>query len=304
MKTLVRCGVLISTVALGLGLAGGPAWAKPAGKAKAPTIEILLSPDPAIETATSDIAVVIEVEAKGPASPGDEVTISSTELFGDCVGLDLANLLGATDVAFPDPTNETDTGTISVALDNDGNATVVALGEDCAPGEALIEASEDEVPFHTATNRLVIESPAVTAPAVRGYPADEVETGDGAGAAGVEGTSDVYAVFYVEAPPVYAEDTESISSDELTARCGAGSVWSDAGGILAGAPGSAVGLVAGSSAGSADPADGTPIDDDGNVTYLFMGASCAAGTSTVVAAVTDGPTYRTTYKILPPAVTI
>jgi hypothetical protein len=48
------------------------------------------------------------------------------------------------------------------------------------------------------------------------------------------------------------------------------------------------------------------LDDDGNAVFLFFGASCAAGTSDVVADVLAGthPTYTTTFTIVPPVPTI
>jgi len=312
MKSFVRVGVVIAAATIplfGLSAGAASAKAKAAPKAKTPSIIVTASPNPVIETDTSNFLDVIQVEAKGPVSPGDEVTISSTELFSNCDGATaFVSLEGGTAIA-GNPLGGLDfgfegDGTVTVPLDNDGNATVALIGFQCSPGEDLVEASENTVPYKTATTRLIVSPPAVTAPGVKGYPSDEVETGDGAGTAGPVGTSDVYAVFLVEAPPVYAEDTESITSDELTARCGIGSEWfSDLGAALGGGTGpGVVGIVAGDSPGSLGGGD--PIDDDGNVAYAFLGASCAAGVSTVIAAVSDGPTYRTTYKILPPAVTI
>jgi hypothetical protein len=310
MKSILRVGIVVAAATIpifGLSAGAASAKAKAAGKAKTPAITVTASPNPVIETDTSNFLDVVQVEAKGPVSPGDTVTISSTELFANCPDLIFESLTdGAVDPVVGIDFGITGDGTITVPMDNDGNATILINGGFCSPGEDLIEASETTLPYKTATTRLILSSPAVTAPGVKGFPADEVETGDGAGVGNtVIGTSDVYAVFLVEAPPVYAEDTESITSDELTARCGAGSDWfgdfdNELGGI---APGG-VGIVAGSSPGSFDPADGDLIDNDGNVAYAFVGASCAAGVSTVIAAVSDGPTYRTTYKILPPAVTI
>jgi hypothetical protein len=283
MKALLRVGAVLAAATIPLvGLSAGVASAKAAPKAKTPSITVTASPNPVVETDTSNFWDIVQVEAKGPASPGDTVTISSTELFSNCDGATaFVSLEGGTAIA-GNPLGGLDfgfegDGTVTVPLDNDGNATVALIGFQCSPGEDLVEASENTVPYKTATTRLIVSPPAVTAPGVKGYPSDEVETGDGAGTAGPVGTSDVYAVFLVEAPPVYAEDTESITSDELTARCGIGSEWwADTFAPLAGTSPGGVGVVAGSSPGSADPADGDLIDDDGNVSYLFVGASCAA----------------------------
>jgi hypothetical protein len=315
MKSFVRVGAVIAAATIPLfGLSAGAASAKSAkaaGRAKTPAITVTASPNPVVETDTSNFLDIIQVEAKGPASPNDTVTISSTELVSNCTTILFGTLQGGGTVAgdplggiTDGPATTTDTGAITVLMDNDGNATIAVDGEDCSPGENLIEASETTVPYHTATTRLILSPPAVTARGVKGYPAGEVETGDGAAAAGPVGASDVYAVFEVEAPPIYAEDTESITSDQLTARCRIGSDWfSDTGTYLGGTAPGGVGVVAGSSPGTANGA-GDLIDDDGNVAYGFLGASCAAGTSTVIAAISDGPTYRTTFRILPPAVTI
>jgi hypothetical protein len=310
MKALARAVSVLTVSCIPLAaLATNAGAAAPAGKPKTPMITVVAAPNPVIETAASDVAFVIQVEARGPASPGDTVTISSTELASNCLSTSLDSLLGGGVSATPGfgitfGVTST-TGTITVPLDNDGNVTVVAFGSECSPGEDLIEASDSGLPFHTATTKLTIDSPKTTSPGIKGYPADEVETGDGAGTTGTIGTSDVYAVFLVEAPATYSEDSESIASDQLTARCGAGSTWlSVIDGVLGGISPAGVGVVAGSSTGSEFPATGQLIDDNGNVAYVFVGASCAAGTSTVVAAVTDGPTYRAVYKILPPAVTI
>jgi hypothetical protein len=47
------------------------------------------------------------------------------------------------------------------------------------------------------------------------------------------------------------------------------------------------------------------LDDDGNAVFVFKGASCAAGTSTVTADVDAGtdPTYTTTFTVSPPVET-
>jgi hypothetical protein len=96
------------------------------------------------------------------------------------------------------------------------------------------------------------------------------------------GGSDVVAVLSVEANPVYAEQSLEIFSG-LSDRCG-GVTWvSDQGSF------------SGSTAGAT-------IDDDGNATVTFVGASCAAGSVQVTADVEAGsdPTATTTFSIDPP----
>jgi hypothetical protein len=113
----------------------------------------------------------------------------------------------------------------------------------------------------------------------------EVETGDTGSK--FEG-SYVYTVFYVETDPVYAEQTVEIDSTQLADRCGGGHSWVFENADYTGA--TAYGV----------------LDDDGNATFVFTGASCAAGPSDVIADVLAGshPTYTTTYTIDPPQPTI
>ncbi len=100
--------------------------------------------------------------------------------------------------------------------------------------------------------------------------------------------SDVYTVFTVETDPVYAEQTVEIDSVQLADRCGQGVTWTSNLGKFTGTTATAT------------------IDDDGNATFAFTGASCAAGDSAVIADVLAGshPTYTSTYTILPPQPTI
>ena len=102
------------------------------------------------------------------------------------------------------------------------------------------------------------------------------------------GGSDVYAVFYVETSPVYAEQPVEISSPELQSRCGTFSTFDTPTGLIL------------------DDGVTTTLDDDGNAVFYFMGASCAAGSSVVTADVEAGshPTYTTTFNIVAPQPTI
>ena len=100
--------------------------------------------------------------------------------------------------------------------------------------------------------------------------------------------SDVYTVFTVETDPVYAEQPVQIESTQLADRCLNGVTWISNRGSFAGSTATAT------------------IDNDGNATFAFTGATCAPGDSAVVADVQVGsrPTYTTTYTILPPQTTI
>jgi hypothetical protein len=222
---------------------------------------------------------IVQVETS-PAYAGDVVAIESPQFVGSCN---------------PPPGPSTEVGfvginagpsqVLKVPLDNEGNATVVILGQDCAPGTDLVDASLTVAPFLTATTELTVEPPAVTTPGLSGFPTrsgtvtgGEVETGDSGTFA-----SSIIAVFYVETDPVYAEQPVDVTSPELEARCGQLSEFQ----FL--------------------PLGNTPvIDNDGNAAFLFFGASCAAGSSVVTADVLAGthPTYTTTFNILPPQPTI
>jgi hypothetical protein len=274
---------------------------KPKPKPKAtPQIVVTASPNPAVETGTSNVDSVIQVESN-PSNAGSLVTISSTQFTAHCPGAAnnpiYVTILNGTPLA-----PITGTNSITVPLDNDGNATVGVDALNCAPGSVLIDASLDAPPFSTAVTKLIIVPPQVTPPGVHGFPANEVETGDGGTGMGPFGASDVYAVFLVETSPVYAEQMATITSDQLTQRCGLGFGWFDSGSfpavVVSGANGS-------TGPGSSGNVVEQPIDNDGNAEFQFFGASCAAGKSTVIAEIlAGGPTYSTQYNILPPAVTI
>jgi hypothetical protein len=234
-------------------------------------ILVTVSPNPLLETGQSEVHAVVQVEAC-PSYAGDTVTINSSQLASSCGGTITFGSLQPGAVA-------TKNG-IQVVLDDDGNATVSLTGTNCAPGTSVIEASMTDAPYLTSLTKLTALPPSVSPSGVVGYPADEVETGDTT----ASGNSDVYGVFYVETNPVYAEDTVEIDSAQLTARCGGGVTWTSNQGIFTGATALAT------------------LDDDGNAVITFTGASCAAGTSAVIADVLAGthPTYTTNYTIVAP----
>ncbi len=183
---------------------------------------------------------------------------------------------------------------------------MVVDGTDCAPGTDVVEADLEVAPFLTALTTLVVNPPAVTPVGVTGFPkiagvSQEVETGD----TSTSGDSDIYAVFYVEENPVYAEQTVEIDSAQLEGRCIEGWRWE---------PGNALGVGVGP--GYSGPITGqgvntttrpsTILDDDGNAVFVFKGISCASGPSQVIADVLagTGDTFVTTFTVDPPAVTI
>ncbi len=235
-------------------------------------------------TSGSQVHDVVEIETS-PSFAGDPVTISSLQLQLACGGtITFENLQGGTTRAPHQGTNS-----ITAFLDDDGNVTVIVEGQGCAPGTDLIEADLVNAPYLTATTTLTVLPPEVTPAGVTAYPSTEVETGDTT----ASGISDVYTVFYVETDPVYAEQPVFISSPELENRCAGG--W------------------------RFEPGSGTPInqasgttmakgflDNDGNAEFVFKGAACAPGTSTVIADIAAGThtTYDTTFTIDAPQVTL
>ena len=263
---------------------GGPPTGSGTGGAPAP-LTVQIDPNPLVETGQSDVYAVIQVETS-PAFAGDPVRIDSSQLTAACGGT----------VAFSSvqPGQFDD---IQVVLDDDGNATVVVEGTDCAPGPSLIEADLTVAPYDTALGTLVAQPPVVTPTGVTGYPTTsgsvtkgEVETGD----TNASGDSDVYAVFYVETSPFYAEQTVEIESPQLQDRCLTFWAWQ---------PGNGGG--ANGDSGGGGPIT-TTLDDDGNAVFIFDGISCAAGESVVTADVLAGthPTYTTTFNIVAPQPTI
>jgi hypothetical protein len=185
---------------------------------------------------------------------------------------------------------------VSIALDNDGNATVVLFGNNCAPGTSVIEASLTVAPFYTALTTLQVSPPDVSPAGVTAYPNPEVEQGDVAGLL----PSQVYAVVYVETDPVYAEQLVELDSNELDSSCSLQWEW----GVI-GPSGVPDGEVSGIGPSPHSEAI-AQLDDDGNAVFYFGGAGCAAGTWDVIADVLAGtdPTYVTTFTVDPPAPTI
>ncbi len=298
---LLSLAVVVSMPVMGLaGVAsaaakGSPAWCAKhpgkAGKAAGCTssggggtggpppvteIQVTVDPNPVIETGVSEIHAVVQVEAQ-PAFAGDPVFIYSQQLLNSCDEVEFK----ANHNSWPSK----DLGeSATVNLDNDGNATVELDAYECAPGPSLVEADLVDAPYYTATTTLQALPPNVTAPGLTAFPNPEVETGDGT----LTG-SNVYAVFYFEDNPVYAETPVEISSAQLQNRCMTGETW-DAG-----------------NGGNGDATGGyTTLDNDGNAVFVFEGISCAPGNSTVVADLIGGThdTFTTVYTITAPTPTV
>jgi hypothetical protein len=298
MRSLIRVAVVVAAAAFPLvGLATNTQAAPKPKPAATPQIMVTCSPNPVVETGTSLVQTVCQVEAN-PSFAGKTVTISSTQLNARCTGVSGFGTLSSGAI----------TPSINLILDNDGNATAFLLGVNCASGSMLIDASLDSPPFSTGITKLVVEPPQVTAPGVHAFPNPEVEVGDNLANAAPNNTeSEAYFVFYVETNPVYAEQAAELTSDQLTERCQVFIQLANVAGVIGPftpPAGTTVntGKIAGKVAGII--ASG-PIDNDGNTVFSFAGSSCAAGKSTVIAEIlAGGPTYSTQVTILPPAVTI
>ncbi|HEY5251470.1 MAG TPA: hypothetical protein VIJ09_07410 [Acidimicrobiales bacterium] len=266
--------------------AGGGATGGSTGTA--PNIIVSVSPNPVQEVGTSEIDVIVQVSAQAIFA-NQTVDISSQQLFLDCLSLawrssadntpsDLLNKWGSV------------AGVTGIILDNDGNATVELQGEDCAPGQNLIEADLEASPYTTATATLRALPPQVTAhPTITTAPNPEVETGDGAPN---NSESQVYVNFLIEEDPVYAEQIVDVTSNQLTSRCELGkTLWSSTPGLGGG------GLPIGNIGVNA------VLDNDGNAVVTFEGISCAAGDSLVDAELVGGTgdSFTTDFLIKPPA---
>jgi hypothetical protein len=265
------------------GSTGGGAAADP------PTIVVTASPNPLVEFGPSYVAAVIQVETN-PSLAGDVVNVSSSQLEAACGGSIFFYPLAS---GFPILQS---VDNVNIVLDDDGNASIMMEGFGCAPGSSVIEADLTSAPYYTALTTLVANPPVVTPAGVTGYPNPEVETGDtSTGVNGPSGDSDVYAIFYVEDNPVYAEQPVEIGASQLEASCGGGWDWS--------VPD--VSALTGIGVNLGTEPTGT-LDDDGNAVFTFQGISCAAGTYDVIADVEAGShdTFVTTYTVSPPTPTI
>jgi hypothetical protein len=258
-------------------------------------ISLQIDPEPLVETGQSEIHAVLQVEATASLA-GDTVLIESSQLSASCLTVTYENLqTGGGGQTIP-PTINVQFNSIGAVLDDDGNATVIVDGIDCAPGPSVIAADLEQAPYLTALSTLTADPPVVTQEGLSVSPRlgglnQVLETGDSA----TSGNSDVYAVFYVETDPVYAEQTVEIGSTQLEDRCGQGWIWE------AGNTGTANNFPV---PGNGDnPEVSTLLDDDGNAVFMFKGASCAAGPSEVIADVEAGthPTYVIEVTVVAPA---
>ena len=276
---------------------GGGTAGSGSGTSTPPPMTVQLDPNPQIETSSSTIAFVVQVETS-PSLAGDEVDITSSQLDATCTEFTGVLLTGSSATYTFDSEQLFIPGTplfVPLMLDDDGNASAAIFGQQCAPGTDVVEASLAEAPYYTALATLVANPPVVTSAGVFAFP---TTSGTVSGGEVETGSSNVYAVLSIETDPVYAEQSAELSLTQLADRCLATNEWvafpSGAVNVAQTIPGALLTTIP------------VTLDDDGNAVAVFAGSSCAAGSSVITADVEAGthPTYITTFTVLPPQPTI
>jgi len=115
---------------------GGGTTGSGTGADPAP-ITVQIDPTPLVETGQSSVLATVQVETS-PSFAGDFVDISSSQLQSACTG---GTGFGGYFIGAGT--------TVTVALDDDGNATVYIYGNDCAPGTSVVEADLTVAPYYT-----------------------------------------------------------------------------------------------------------------------------------------------------------
>jgi hypothetical protein len=248
--------------------------------------DMLLSADPGsdlVETGEGVVSAVLQVSTTSKLA-GDEVEISSSQLDAVCSGgVTFTSIAaGATSPVTGDP--------LEVALDADGNATVTVIGSQCEARSVVFEADLVAAPYYSALETVQIKGPGNVTHGVTAFPTtSEVVTGNTT----ASGNSDVYGVFYVDASSVYNEQYVEIEADELVDRCLGGSFWV--------VPNQNSSTTDGTVSGSSQTFN-AQLDQNGNAVFDFFGASCASGTSSLLASVQAGAhqEFSTAFTLLSP----
>jgi hypothetical protein len=288
--TVLRLATITAVVGTSLVGVGGVASAKtPDHHHGAPPgpLTVTVSPTASREIGQSVVAAVIQVETS-PSFAGDDVTIDASKLAASCKGdFSLDTVQGGAPNALVTAPNE-----MQVVLDDDGNVTLVASGENCAPGRRKIGVQLDVEPFYAATTTFKVKPPKATSSGMVGEPqaggvTGETETGDTSDS----GNSDVYALFYVETDAGYSGQTVEVDFSQLADSCSEG--W-EAEPVTGEIP---------ATDANTNPEITSPLDSNGDAAFLFVGATCGATTSQVKAAVQAAadPTYTTNFTVEPPA---
>jgi len=107
------------------------------------------------DSITSSVATIFAVEFPSVYSE-HQVEISDAELYDSCAGHRITWIL-------PNSTTFTYGKSVTVTLDNNGNAFVVALaGPSCASGTTLVQAELVGPPYKTLTTQFTVLSPRAT----------------------------------------------------------------------------------------------------------------------------------------------
>jgi hypothetical protein len=169
-----------------------------------------------------------------------------------------------------------------VTLDNDGNATVVALGgPSCASGESIISAHLEEAPSESTFTSFDVLAPKVTGTSVMASPSSQVEVGN---------YNNVATIIGAEFPSAFSEKPIAVSDEQLYSKCDGYLQWYTVG-----------------VDGPVDLGDGESetlyLDSDGNAFAVALGGpSCASGVTEVEASLEKAPytTKMSTFTVLAP----
>lgn len=240
----------------------------------------------------SSVADIIEVECLEEYA-GEKVKVADQELWARCKNAAGEHLMSwtvppATPAEFADTSPEAE-----ATLDNDGNATFVVWGTNCAKGETLVTADLEAGKHPTVINTFEVTPPKPTAEGVSVFPAVKEPKLEGEGAAmDNDVNSSMAAIIQVEFSPEFSEEFVNINDRQLFAKCKFGNklVW-----VGPNEEEFATGPEAG--------IEKVQLDNDGNAFVVVIGGeSCQAGKTLVEASLETAPytTVWTDLNVLPP----
>jgi hypothetical protein len=209
------------------------------------------------------VADIVEVGCE-PTFAGDMIEVSSDELYAHCN--DQLSWYS------PYPYAETNGPSVTVKLDDDGNATVALRGGECSYGSVEIQSNMTwNPPFYTVEAPFVVEAPQPTPEGLSVMPSSQIEIIPHASVATIVETSLETSL----GQP--GEKKVTLESAELFNRCqGAPDlVWIGPNGKV--------------TSGTRELA-GVEVDADGNAYAIVLGGSeCAAGESLIRALPEQAP---------------